>query len=148
MAVDPALAAIGGTAVGGFITWAIERARWKRQQSVRWDETRLSRYTDLFVSMDRYLEYSLKIKAGLTDEDTTESSRKHLELVSTRLSEIEVISLPAVHAAAVTWLDEIYNHISSPFHDDVDKQLARMGKIRHCRQLFINEAKKELSVAK
>jgi hypothetical protein len=32
----PVLGTLGGVAVGGVITYAIERARWKQQERTRW----------------------------------------------------------------------------------------------------------------
>lgn len=54
--MDPAWVAVvgslGGVAVGGAVTFLIERARWTREDRVRWSEARRALYARLLKALD------------------------------------------------------------------------------------------------
>lgn len=121
MPLDPAVAALTGAGIGavlaGASTWLIERARWHRQLSTRWDEKKLTIYAEFFVAMDdhraRVLEEDDRARAlekgdqDITNAKETRDHRKETRDYREVLREIQLLSSPDVYAAAARWIDAV-----------------------------------------
>lgn len=66
------LGVVVGAATSYLVTVITERSRWRRQQAVRWDERRLSAYTEYARAVKEVCMISLRLAAGrgLTDYPT------------------------------------------------------------------------------
>lgn len=62
------LPALLGVIVGAVATYVVtaatERSRWRRQQSVRWDETRLAAYTEYANAIKKLISVSVRLAAN------------------------------------------------------------------------------------
>ncbi|HEV2126742.1 MAG TPA: hypothetical protein VGW38_28625, partial [Chloroflexota bacterium] len=111
MPLDPTISALAGTAVGAAATWLIERTRWKRQYSVRWDEVRFRTYSDTFASMRAFQEAMRRAarsdQSDLPSEERWKDAHQHLAEVLNRIAEMMVISSSDVYNAATGWVDAV-----------------------------------------
>ncbi len=152
MPLDPALAAIGGTAVGGFITWAVERSRWNRQQSVRWDETRRTVYAETLVTLEGleghvYSAYrSRQVKAGSEAKDL-KSCLDDLDKLRASSAEIDIVS-----SGKIAKLARDQKMLSSDlitlaaFEEDRDRWDDKLQEWRDNYFAFIKEIRQELNI--
>lgn len=147
MALDPALAALSGAAVGALSTWLLERARWARQLHTRWDEARLSRYGQFLVSMNAYHVGRLKMLGvpWVLEGKETEDRDRHLSNISNCLSEMKVLSSEEVHTAALEWFQAVECLVALQ-EDDAAAHFASRAKVGACHDQFLSLAKKELKI--
>ncbi len=112
MPLDPAVAALTGAGIGavlaGASTWLIERARWHRQLSTRWDEKKLTIYAEFFVAMEDHRARVLeKDDTDITKAKETRDNRKETRDYREVLREIQLLSSSDVYAAAARWIDAV-----------------------------------------
>lgn len=153
MPLDPAVAALAGTAIGGASAWLVERARWKRQLDIRWDETRLARYVELFTLMDEHcdiFEYkrlddtfcssSDPDKVQRSGKDWKESCQR-ASRVKARLNEIEILSSSEVSEAAYRCWYALAHYIQDPRADDTS---ARHKSYEAAKDKLVEATRREL----
>lgn len=156
MPLDPAIAALAGTALGavlgGTSAWLIEQTRWNRQLSTRWDEIKLGRYAELFVMMDEFSDlmmiaklhdhYSEGDDIAKVEESTADWKRaaKQFSSIGARLNELEIIASPVVSRAAYGWWRAARAYEDA---DRDDRPLYRK-QLEFAKQVFVEAAKSEL----
>lgn len=146
MPLDPAVAALAGTAlgagIGAYSTWMIERARWQRQETTRWNEVRRSRYAGLLVAMnERVLAFCADEEEG-SDERTEQRDSQTSTAVRKLMGEIELIATPAVYKAAHDWFQGVGYFLTGKSYDWFDE----MRKNYDGHERFVAEVRKELNL--
>src|SRR4051794_29626575 len=57
---------LGGTTLGVLSTWAFEQTRWRRQQSIRWDEHRQRLYGEFVGAMGTGLNRTVELAQAVS----------------------------------------------------------------------------------
>lgn len=146
--LDPAVAALAGTGLGavlgGVAAWLIDRARWERQLDTRWDETRLAVYAQFLVAMQAYLPVQMAVRSGNSRDQEAlawKESLEHLAVISSKLSEMRLISSPEVHQVALSWFEAINGVIAA---DGLDDFLEKRRLANQAHDDFVETAGREL----
>ena len=106
-------------ALASFIsTRVLDRSRWRREEALRWDTTRLESYADFGSAMMRYITIGYRITAGLgltshvqgLDATTglPELARAEGEL-SEKLEKVIMLGSPEVIIAGQAWRNEAWH---------------------------------------
>lgn len=156
MPLDPAIAALAGTGLGavlgGASAWLVERARWHRQLSTRWDEIKLGRYAELFFMIDEFFHLSgiAKLHDGHYSQgediarleelaEDWKRAAKQVSSIGARLNELEIIASPVVSRAANDWW-----RAARAYEDAGRDNRLLYRKLEFAKQVFVEAAKKEL----
>lgn len=153
---------LSGTGFGFASSWLLERSRWRRQRSVRWDEHRQSLYGHFIAAMSAgfssTVEFSQSVSkiSFLPDEGLPPSVQMSFQGLNDALAAvldivgtIRVTSSQSVSDSAQEWYEALaslmrlaleQNSIESPaWKSTVDEMGAR-------REDFYREARRELGV--
>jgi hypothetical protein len=147
MPLDPAVAALGGAALGailsGAATWLAEHARWNRQLDVRWDETRLRLYVDFLEAMQAGKECLNSRAQGDWSSSNEESAAR--QTTDRRLAEIRLISSDQVYHAALDYAMALRDLVFSKLTEISSEEYAVRAQIwGQCHDDFFKAAREEL----
>ena len=111
-ALPALLGVLFGTAATYLTTTATERSRWRRSQSVRWDERRIEAYTDYAHSLKQLITIIVRIAAAkrIHPEDDPLDPDEGLPLLAAagedrtvKWEAVLMLGSPAVIVAGRTW---------------------------------------------
>jgi hypothetical protein len=154
----PALIGVLVGALGTFLSSsATERARWRRQQSVRWDEKRLAAYTDYANAVKHVISVAVRLAAArgvypdddwLTRENTVADLTEAEDERTLRWEAVLLLGSDSLILAGREWHQSVFRlmRLSCGQPSDMTwaEAITKTGKARH--QFYV-AAKADLGVA-
>jgi hypothetical protein len=159
--VDQLPALVGvliGTGGTVFATWVADRARWRRGQTVRWDERRLQAYVEYANALKEVHSYALRLVdsrtpgPGLSDVERNDVLARLVEADLRRTKAWESVLLlgdAATVTAARNWREavgELTRRVRGFVGEDLDV-VAAVTRVNECRDRFYEVARSNLGIA-
>jgi hypothetical protein len=154
------LPALVGVLVGAVATYgatsAAERARWRRAQSVRWDEKRVDAYAEYALALKQVISVTLRLVAR-RDSGPGAGSLPEAELAALDAAEeqrtvkwetVLLLGSSEVVVAARTWHQCVFRLERLAQGQPSDMSLAEaIGAVSGARRNFYEVAKRDIGVA-
>lgn len=156
------LLTILGVAVGAFASFIstrmLDRNRWRREETLRWDSRRLESYADFGIAMMRYITIAYRITAsrGLTSHvqalDVT-SGLPELANAEGQVSEkfelVIMLGNPDVIIAAQAWRNEAWHldRFARGLRTDPDEYVRAAHDRRAAQKHFYSAVRVDVGVA-
>ena len=145
-----------GAAATFTATSAAERARWRRAQAVRWDEKRLTAYSEYAHAMKKLISVAVRLAGtrGIHPDTSTVDPEKDLPSMAAaeeeRTSKWEAVLLLGssdVIKAARAWHNGVFRlqRIAAGLSDEAWAEAVQA--VSHGRREFYQAAKKDLGIA-
>jgi hypothetical protein len=147
------LVGTGGTILA---TWAADRARWRRQQSARWDERRLQAYVDYANALKEVHSVAMRMVGPRTRPGLSDSDRQELLLTLTQADlrrtttweSVLLLGDAATVTAARGWhaaVAEVARHAQHPAAGDFDV-IPAVTRVNDNRDRFYEAARSSLGI--
>jgi hypothetical protein len=150
-----------GVAVGALASFvstrAIDRSRWHREETLRWDSKRLECYSDFSAAMIRFISLGDRIAAGLglpavVEPLDSDSGRAALATAEAELSlywtQLLILGSPEVVTAAENWRNQAWlaESFARGRRTGADEFEAAMRSRREARARFYNAVRADLGI--
>lgn len=154
----PALIGVVVGALASFLAGAVgERARWRREQSARWDDRRAQAYADYGYAVKNVYVQCMRVaamrskQAGGNQADYEEALTALSELTDERTAKWESVLLlgnPQTVAAARTWHRRVWQveRFARGERTDTEQWDALMADVIADRARFYTEARRDLGI--
>lgn len=154
------LPALVGVLIGALATYAVtsaaERARWRRDQSVRWDEKRVNAYGEYARSLKRVIYLALRLavlRDARPDSGTASAADEVAELNEAEVQRtikweaVLLLGSNEVVIAARNWHNSVFRLERLAYGKPVDLPLAAaIDAISQARRNFYGAAKRDIGI--